>query len=57
MPPDLAYADVHGLSVEAQEKLTSVRPRSLAQASRIPGVTPAALALIRVHARRVALAA
>jgi len=41
-----------GLSREVTEKLTAVRPRSLAQASRIPGVTPAAISILRMHLRR-----
>src|SRR5437879_13629995 len=42
------YRSVSGLSREMQEKLTHVQPRTLAQASRIPGVTPAAVALVNV---------
>jgi len=42
------YATVSGLSREMQEKLTRVRPRTLAQAGGIPGVTPAAVALVNV---------
>jgi tRNA uridine 5-carboxymethylaminomethyl modification enzyme len=41
-----------GLSREITEKLTFVRPVSLGQASRIPGVTPAAISIIRMHLRR-----
>ena len=41
-----------GLSREVVEKLTAVRPSSLGQASRIPGVTPAAVAVLRMHLRR-----
>ncbi|HET6346210.1 MAG TPA: hypothetical protein VFH51_14845, partial [Myxococcota bacterium] len=40
------------LSREVQEKLQAVRPLTLGQASRIPGVTPAAVALLRVHLKR-----
>jgi tRNA uridine 5-carboxymethylaminomethyl modification enzyme len=43
------YAKVSGLSREMNEKLTRVRPRTLGQASRIPGVTPAAVSLINVY--------
>jgi tRNA uridine 5-carboxymethylaminomethyl modification enzyme len=43
------YRSVSGLSKEMQEKLTHVRPRTLAQASRIPGVTPAAVSLVYVY--------
>jgi tRNA uridine 5-carboxymethylaminomethyl modification enzyme len=42
------YGSVSGLSHEMQEKLTHVQPRTLAQASRIPGVTPAAVSLVNV---------
>jgi tRNA uridine 5-carboxymethylaminomethyl modification enzyme len=43
------YASVSGLSREMQEKLIRVRPATIGQASRIPGVTPAALSLINVY--------
>ena len=42
---------VAGLSREVREKLRRVRPRSIGQASRIPGVTPAAVSILMVHAR------
>ncbi|WP_373489730.1 tRNA uridine-5-carboxymethylaminomethyl(34) synthesis enzyme MnmG [Parasphingorhabdus sp.] len=48
----LDYAVIAGLSNEMVERLTMARPDSLAAASRIRGITPAALAAIRVHARR-----
>lgn len=43
------YDEVHGLSTEVREKLSSVRPATLGQAARIPGVTPAAISLLLVH--------
>jgi tRNA uridine 5-carboxymethylaminomethyl modification enzyme len=43
------YASVSGLSHEMQEKLAHVQPQTLAQASRIPGVTPAAVSLVNVY--------
>ena len=46
------YWEAPGLSREVQEKLKAVRPGTLGQASRIPGVTPAAVALLRVYARQ-----
>ena len=50
MIPDwFDYAKVSGLSREMNEKLTRVRPRTLGQASRVPGVTPAAVSLINVY--------
>ena len=60
IPEWFDYASVSGLSREMQEKLLRVRPRTLAQASRIPGVTPAAVSLVHVfieiQARRHAAA-
>jgi tRNA uridine 5-carboxymethylaminomethyl modification enzyme len=49
IPDWFNYARVSGLSREMNEKLTRVRPRTLGQASRIPGVTPAAVSLINVY--------
>ena len=48
IPEWFEYGTVSGLSREMQEKLNHVRPRTLAQASRIPGVTPAAVSLVNV---------
>jgi tRNA uridine 5-carboxymethylaminomethyl modification enzyme len=57
-PSDFDYRGIPGLSAELQGKLTSVRPETLGQAQRIPGMTPAAISLLRVylarHRRRVA---
>jgi tRNA uridine 5-carboxymethylaminomethyl modification enzyme len=52
IPNDLDYTAVSGLSREAREKLAQVRPRSLGQAARVPGVTPAAMSLLSVHLKR-----
>jgi tRNA uridine 5-carboxymethylaminomethyl modification enzyme len=52
LPADLDYAQVHGLSTEAMLKLNALRPATLGQASRIDGVTPAALTLVLAHTRR-----
>lgn len=49
IPDWFDYKAVSGLSREMNEKLTRVRPRTLGQASRIPGVTPAAVSLINVY--------
>ncbi len=49
IPEWFDYTQVSGLSREMQEKLTRVRPSTLGQASRIPGVTPAALTLVNVY--------
>jgi tRNA uridine 5-carboxymethylaminomethyl modification enzyme len=51
IPASMTYA-LPGLSREMTEKLTRVRPLSLGQASRIPGVTPAAIAIVRMHVKR-----
>ena len=51
IPVEMSYA-LPGLSREMVEKLSFVRPVSLGQASRIPGVTPAAIAILRMHVRR-----
>jgi len=48
IPEWFDYRSVSGLSREMQEKLTKVRPRTIGQASRIPGVTPAAVSLVNV---------
>ncbi len=49
LPDDIDYAAVTGLSREAKEKLARIRPRSLGQASRIAGITPAAISLLSVY--------
>ncbi|HLV88573.1 MAG TPA: tRNA uridine-5-carboxymethylaminomethyl(34) synthesis enzyme MnmG [Candidatus Sulfotelmatobacter sp.] len=49
IPEWFDYQSVSGLSREMQEKLTKVRPRTIGQASRIPGVTPAAVSLVNVY--------
>jgi len=52
IPPDLDYAAIGQLRVEAREKLSRVRPRSLGQASRIAGIGPADLAVLMIHLGR-----
>jgi tRNA uridine 5-carboxymethylaminomethyl modification enzyme len=54
IPEALDYATVPGLSTEARERLAAVRPRSLGQASRVPGITPAAVSILAVWARSLA---
>lgn len=49
IPAELTYDKIPGLSVEVRQKLTRVRPQTLGQASRIPGVTPAAIAVLDVY--------
>ena len=52
LPDDLDYAQVRGLTKEAQTKLTQQRPQTIGQASRIQGITPAAIALLLVYLKR-----
>jgi tRNA uridine 5-carboxymethylaminomethyl modification enzyme len=52
LPDDLDYRQIPGLSAELTQKLTSIRPRTIAQASRIDGMTPVALTLLAAHVRR-----
>lgn len=49
IPADFAFVDVPGLSREVREKLDRVRPATLGQAARIPGITPAAVAILDVY--------
>ena len=49
LPDDLEYGNIAGLSREVVEKLSRVRPATIGQASRVPGVTPAALAILHVQ--------
>ncbi len=49
LPPDLDYAAMPGLSREIVEKLNRIRPQSIAQASRIPGITPASISILLFH--------
>jgi tRNA uridine 5-carboxymethylaminomethyl modification enzyme len=52
IPEDMDYFSIEGLSIEVREKLNKVRPLNLGQAARIPGVTPAAVAILSVLLRR-----
>jgi tRNA uridine 5-carboxymethylaminomethyl modification enzyme len=52
LPADLDYAAFNALSNEVRQKLASVRPATLGQAARVPGVTPAAVSILLVHLRR-----
>jgi tRNA uridine 5-carboxymethylaminomethyl modification enzyme len=52
LPADFPYVDVPGLSKEMIERLSAAAPVSLAAAGRVPGITPAALSALLVHARR-----
>ena len=53
LPNDIDYKNLSGLSNEVVEKLTAVRPRSLGQASRISGITPAAISVLQVHLKKI----
>jgi tRNA uridine 5-carboxymethylaminomethyl modification enzyme len=49
IPPDFDYTTIEGLSREIREKLSRIRPQDLGMASRIPGVTPAAISILNLH--------
>lgn len=49
LPEDIDYADIKGLRIEAGQKLASIRPRSLGQASRISGVSPADITVLMIY--------
>jgi tRNA uridine 5-carboxymethylaminomethyl modification enzyme len=52
LPGDLDYSTLRGLSKEVQQKLNATRPRTIGQAARIQGITPAAISLLLVHLKR-----
>jgi len=52
IPEDFDYQGIPGLSNEVREKLSRIRPRTLGQASRIPGVTPAAIMILQVYLKK-----
>lgn len=49
IPDDINYNEIHGLAMEARQKLTKIAPISIGQASRIAGVTPADISILLVH--------
>lgn len=53
LPADLDYATFTALSFEARQRLSAARPTTLGQASRLPGITPAAVSLLRVYLRKL----
>jgi tRNA uridine 5-carboxymethylaminomethyl modification enzyme len=53
LPEHMDYAPVHGLSSEIKEKLSKIRPLNLGQASRISGVTPAAISILMIHLEKI----
>jgi tRNA uridine 5-carboxymethylaminomethyl modification enzyme len=52
LPEDLDYAEVRGLSAEVVQKLSMQRPPTLGLASRLPGITPAAISILRIHLKK-----
>ena len=52
IPPDLEYRDLKGISNEARDKLSRLRPRTLGAAARIAGVRPPDVALLAIHIER-----
>ncbi len=55
IPQDMPYKEVSGLSLEVQEKLLTLKPHTLGQAGRISGITPAAIACLEIHLRKMGL--
>jgi len=56
LPANLDYASIAGLSTEVRQKLAEAQPATVGQASRIPGVTPAAVSILIVHLKKRSLA-
>ncbi|MDO9150628.1 MAG: tRNA uridine-5-carboxymethylaminomethyl(34) synthesis enzyme MnmG [Methylotenera sp.] len=52
LPADLDYREIHGLPIEAQQKLNAQKPETIGQAGRISGITPAAISLLLVYLKR-----
>ena len=52
IPPDMDYFEIPGLSTEIRTKLTEIQPVNLGQASRIAGITPAAISVLMVYVQR-----
>jgi len=52
LPADLDYMSIHGIRMEARQKLTDIRPRNLGQASRVSGVSPADIAVLMVYLKQ-----
>ena len=52
LPCDIDYMNMHGLRIEARQKLTAMRPMNLGQASRISGVSPADIAVLMIKLRK-----
>ena len=52
IPKNIDYENVVGLSNEVKQKLSEAQPESIARASRLPGITPAAISLLMVHIKK-----
>jgi len=57
LPADLDYSRVSGLSNEVRQKLSQIRPMTVGQAARVPGITPAAVSILLVHLKKSSRAA
>ena len=53
IPSDIDYSEITSLSFEVRQKLTQHRPETIGQASRMSGVTPAAISLLLIHLKRI----
>jgi tRNA uridine 5-carboxymethylaminomethyl modification enzyme len=53
IPDTVVFGEIRGLSIEAAEKLANYRPSTIAQARKIPGVTPAAISLLAIHLKKL----
>ena len=52
LPPDMDYLSLDGISTEARQKMDKIRPLSLGQAARIPGVSPADISVLMVYVKQ-----
>jgi len=52
IPKHFSYKKINGLSTEVLQKLNTTKPTTLGQASRIPGITPAAISLLMIHLKK-----
>lgn len=57
IPESIHYADISGLSAEVSQKLSAIKPTTIGQAQRIPGVTPAAISLLLIYLKKEKLCA
>ena len=53
IPDDINYDDIKSLRIEARQKLTSIRPETIGQASRISGVSPADISVLQVYLKQI----